>query len=190
MQNTILTEKDYNLFYKSIIYGDIQDIIKASIKSAYRDVCRTITGFSKNKKHNIIFNNANKLLYNEINLLISKNITKQVDFDEWHKDCCDKLKETFENQILNYGQAQKWINMSLKNLSMLNHKLVEDKYEFFHIPIDNYIIDITGIKTSVAWSKISDYNEYIKYQDKFRNLYGGIPLDNEFKSWLKVKNKK
>ena len=45
MKSTILTENDYNMFYKSIIYGNIGDPIRTSIKSAYRDVCRTITGF-------------------------------------------------------------------------------------------------------------------------------------------------
>ena len=189
MVNTVLTENDYNLFYKSVIYGNIDDSISASIKSGYRDVCRTITGFSKNKNHNNIFNNATKLQYDEISLLLSKTISKQDDFDNWHKNCCDKLIKVFENQIFYYGQAQKWINMSLKNLSMIEHKLVEKQYEFFHIPIDNYIIDITGLKTTVAWSRLSNYDEYIEYQNKFRNTYNGIPLDNEFKLWLKAKSK-
>ncbi len=188
MKSTILTENDYNMFYKSIIYGNIRDPISTSIKSAYRDVCRTITGFSKHKNHNSIYNNATKLLYNEISLLLSKNIANQYDFDKWHKNCCDKLIKIFEDQSFGYGQAQKWINMSLKNLSMIEHRLVEKQYEFFHIPIDNYIIDITGIKTSVAWSRISNYKEYIDYQNQFKNKYNGIPLDNEFKLWLKVKN--
>ena len=186
MKKTVLTECDYNLFYKSMIYGNIEDPVRASIRSAYRDLCRTITGFSKIENHNEIFDNAVDLLYEEINLLLSKTITEQDDFDRWHKNCCDKLINVFATQKFYYGQAQKWINMSLKNLSMIEHKLVENQYEFFHIPIDNYIIEITGMKTSVAWSRISDYNEYIEYQNNFRNIYNGIPLDNEFKLWLKA----
>lgn len=187
MQNTVLTESDYNLFYKSIIYGNIEDSISTSIKSAYRDVCRTITGFSKCKDHDTIYDDATKLLHDEISCLSTQNITNQDVFNEWHKNCCDKLIKKFKNQRFCYGQAQKWVNMSFKNLSIIDHKLVEKQYEFFHIPIDNYIINITGIKTSVAWSRISDYNEYIDYQEQFRNKYEGIPLDNEFKLWLKVK---
>ena len=149
-------------------------------------MCRTITGFSKNEEHDNIFNNALRLLYTEINSLLSKTIKEQSEFDKWHKECCDKLIKTFEKQLFSYGQAQKWINMSLKNLSMLEHKLVERQYEFFHIPIDNYIIEITGMKISVAWSRLSNYDEYIEFQKKFRNSYNGIPLDNEFKLWLKA----
>ena len=186
MRKSILTEADYNLFYKSIIYGNVNDSIKSSIKSAYRDVCRTITGFSKMENHDNILNNASSLVYTEINSLLIKKIKEQSDFDKWHKECCDKLISTFDKQLFSYGQAQKWINMSLKNLSMLEHKLIEKQYEFFHVPIDNYIVDITGIKISVAWSRISNYDEYIEFQNKFRDTYEGIPLDNEFKLWLKA----
>lgn len=186
MNKTTLTENDYNMFYKSVLYGNITNPIKISIKSAYRDLCRTITSFSKNPKHNIIYNNAVDLLYDEINLLINKKINNQNEFDRWHKECCDKLINVFENQLFYYGQAQKWINMTLKYISMFEHKLVENQYEFFHIPIDNYIIEITGLKITVAWSRISNYDEYLEYQERFRNKYIGIPLDNEFKLWLKA----
>lgn len=184
---TVLTEKDYCTFYKSVIYGDINsDIIYIAIKSSYRDVCRTITGFSKNEKHDLIFEKAVKTLYNEINKMLSTKITKQFEFDMWHKECCDKMIESFDKQKFYYGQAQKWINMTLKNLSMLEHKKVKKQYEFFHIPIDNYIVEITGDSLSTAWSRLDDYEEYLMYQNNFRNKYDGIPLDNEFKLWLKA----
>ena len=76
--------------------------------------------------------------------------------------------------------------MSLKYLSMIEHKSVENIYGYFHIPIDNYIIEETGIKTSAVWSRITDYSEYLTWQKEFRTLYRGIPLDNEFKLWLKA----
>lgn len=186
MRKTILSEKDYNLFYKSIVFGIIDDSVKVAIRGAYRDVCRTITGFSKHPNHNEIYNDAKDVLEKELNKLIATEISEQQEFDKWHKECCDKLITIFKNQKFYYGQAQKWINMSLKNLSMLEHELVEKNYEFFHIPIDNYIIEATGEKTSVAWSRMEDYKEYIQYQEKFRNKYEGIPLDNEFKLWLEA----
>jgi hypothetical protein len=186
MNKTILTEKDYNLFYKSVVFGKIDDSVKISVKDAYKDLCRTITGFSKNDNHDKIFNNALALLTEEIRKMINFNLNSQENFDKWHKECCDKLIETFKNQKFYYGQAQKWINMSLKNLSMIEHELVEKNYEYFHVPIDNYIINITGIKISVAWSRITNYNEYLNFQKNFRVMYEGIPLDNEFYLWLKA----
>ena len=47
-RNTILNKDDYCNFYKTIIYGNIEDELMSSIKSAYRDMCRTLSGFSKN----------------------------------------------------------------------------------------------------------------------------------------------
>lgn len=186
MRKSILTEKDYNLFYKGALYGKIDDVLKTAIKVSYRDLCRTIRGFSQNIKHDDIFANACNIIYQEVLFILTQNINSQIEFDKWHKKCCDKLIEAFESQEFFYGQAQKWINMCLKYLSMLEHSMVEKQYEYFHVPIDNYIMDVTGIKTSVAWSRLADYNEYLDFQNKFRNLYDGIPLDNEFKLWLKV----
>lgn len=71
----------------------------------------------------------------------------------------------------------------------MDYSLVKNHYEFFHVPIDNYIINITNIKLSVAWSRINDYEEYIKFQKVFSDKYIGIPLDEEFRLWLDAKNK-
>ena len=46
----------------------------------------------------------------------------QEKFDKWHEFACKRLI-TFSNDILTYGQAQKWINMTLKNLSMIDHRI-------------------------------------------------------------------
>ena len=43
---------------------------------------------------------------------------------------------------------------------------------------------------SKPWSKLNDYNEYLKYQDWFRNKYKNeIPLDAEFHLWLEEARK-
>ena len=186
MKKSILTEKDYNLFYKGALYGKIDDPLKTAIRVAYRDLCRTVRGFSKNIRHDEIFSEATRIIYQEVSTLLTQDMYSQDVFDIWHKICCDNVIKAFESQEFYYGQAQKWINMCLKYLSMLEHSLVEKQYEYFHIPIDNYIVDITGIKLSVAWSRLDDYNEYLKFQKNFRKVYEGIPLDNEFKLWLKV----
>ena len=60
-------------------------------------------------------------------------------------------------------------------------------YEFCHVPIDNYILNITGYKLSKPWSKLNDYREYLEYQSWFRNKYpNDIPLDKEFYLWLEA----
>ena len=186
MKNTILTEDDYLQFYKAILYGKIDDVVFSSVKASYKDLCRTITGFAKEENHDQIYESSVKYLVEQIKSLLNITLKTQDEFDSWHKQCCDNLIDIFKPQKFYYGQAQKWINMSLKNLSMLNHKMVKNNYEFFHVPLDNFIFKETGKKTSVSWSKINDYEEYLHYQIWFRKTYDGIPVDIEFKMWLKA----
>ena len=76
--------------------------------------------------------------------------------------------------------------MSLKKLSMIKHDMVDNVHEYCRVPIDNYILNATNYKLSYAWSRISDYNEYLNFQKWFRNRQVDIPLDVEFKMWLDV----
>lgn len=80
--------------------------------------------------------------------------------------------------------------MSLKNLSIINHKKVVSFYEYCHIPIDNYILKATGYKEfKTNWSRIDNYDDYLNFQKWFKNKYKGIPLDEEFMLWIDYKNK-
>ena len=189
IKNTILTEKDYYNFYKTIIYGQVEDELLSSIKSAYRDMYRTLSGFSKNPRKIEIYKKCVDVLYNQIEKLIYKKDINQEFFDKWHLNTCNILIQIFDKQQLFYGQAQKWINMSLKNLSMLNHSKVNHFYEYCHIPVDNYILEETGYKFNTSWSRIDNYKDYLSFQKWFNNNYKGIPLDEEFKLWINHKNK-
>ena len=185
MRKTILTENDYNTFYKAILYGRIDDPLFKAIPVAYRDLCRTIRGFSKHKNHDEIFKNCEEVIYGEISSLLKMSSMDQEHFDKWHEFACKRLI-CFSEDVLTYGQAQKWINMTLKYLSMFDHKVTEKTYEFYHVPIDNYILKSTKYKEfDTAWSKITSYDKYLKFQKWFRETYDGIPLDVEFNMWLK-----
>ena len=191
MKKTILKKDDIDKFYKYVYFGDINNDLNMAIKRAYRDFNRTLSGFANVKNHKEIFNSSVKILNEEIIWLINSKIFTQNEFDNWHKKTCDRLKKIFQEQKFYYGQAQKWINMTLKYYSMLQPKKVEHIYEFFHVPIDRYIIQSTNYTFDCAWSKIDEYDKYLDFQKWFRNKYKGIPLDIEFKIWLnEVLNKK
>ncbi len=83
--------------------------------------------------------------------------------------------------------------MTFKYLHLLEYEDIKNIYEFCHIPIDSYMLNITNYQMSYPWSKLNNYNEYLKYQEWFRNKYKDeIPLDAEFYLWLeearKIKN--
>lgn len=171
-----------------------EDLIELAMTNAYKDLMRTIRGFASNTNNTTIKKNARRCLKKYVNQIINMNITSQEQFDQLHQEACKSLITQFENQTFTIGQAQKWINMTFKYLHLLEYEDVEKVYEYCHIPIDSYMLEITGYQLSKTWSTLNDYKEYIQYQKWFRNKYKNeIPLDIEFYLWLEavrnIKNK-
>ena len=80
--------------------------------------------------------------------------------------------------------------MTFKYLHLLDYPEVQKIYEYCHIPIDSYILNVTNYKMGRAWSKLNDYHEYSEFQNWFRNKYpNDIPLDKEFYLWLEESKK-
>lgn len=90
-----------------------------------------------------------------------------------------------------YGQAQKWINMTLKYLYVLCPDKVENNFFNLHIPIDNYVFSVAQKEFDIKyptkpWSRWESYDYYIEYQILIRNnLTDVVPLKWEFIFWLK-----
>ena len=151
---------------------------------------RTIRSFATNVNNNRIKTNARSFIKESINKIIKSNITTQEQFDKLHQEVCENLIEKFEDQYFTIGQAQKWINMTFKYLHLLEYKDITNIYEFCHIPIDSYMLNITNYQMSKPWSKLNDYDEYLQYQEWFRDKYkNDIPLDVEFYLWLEEAKK-
>lgn len=140
-------------------------IIEAVIKKAYDDA--TLQGAyntkitsddlkdqsrkARKKGIRIIKDNLNKLFYIEFK-----------EYDDWHIQICKSLLINYnkafkkiipdEPQMLfSYGNAQKWVNMTIKYLYILNtifemsgkdrlFSKVDDMARNLHVPVDRYII--------------------------------------------------
>lgn len=189
-------DKDILDYLKAIYFGDLTDPLKEANSRAYRDMNRTIrfnglpdaTRLALREKVNAVFDT-------ELTKLKSDSITSQDEFDAWHHSVSDKIKKLYldEGVKLTYGQAQKWINMTIKYLYMLEANSFDGVFEFLHIPLDNYVFDIArdllGIaRPKVAWSSWDNYDEqYLCYQNLIREkITTGTPLRWEFRYWLKV----
>ena len=144
-------------------------------------------------------------------------------FDTWHESKCAQIidrmnapygdgKKGFLKARFTYGQAQKWVNMTLKYLwllDMLPNGLSEAE---LHVPVDSFILEalketqqfnteenkITGSGESYyyngeAWSAISEYKNYKKLQDGIRNIaekQGISPIQWEGSAWMDVAKKR
>lgn len=165
------------------LFGKINDNKDAAIKRAYRDFNRTLKAFFKDDRDIrkiSIKNKWNEIVHQFIGEILNQSINNQDAFDKLHNAYCEKLIKT-KNEIYNQltlGQAQKWLNMTLKYLIILEEKGIEKNMQFFHIPIDNVIQDILQKEYAInkkfaVWSAISinDYGKYIEYQNEIRDKF-------------------
>lgn len=88
---------------------------------------------------------------------------KKLEFDEWHSALCKTLVKQYsaikieEEELFSYGNAQKWVNMTLKYLYMLYPlyaacdrgcafcetygEMIKRYRRDFHVPVDSYIME-------------------------------------------------
>ena len=191
---TTLTQDEIQKFWIRVYLGTTNDkgLIGAAIYRAYRDFNRTMHGIGE-KQTDETKKFLSDFMLAVVDSLTSKQFVSQLEFDDWHKLKCDELKKVFllyPAFKISYGQAQKWINMTLKYLFALGDNIVNGistNYIYYHIPIDNIIqnkflekYDIP--KLSERWSKIDDYERYLNYQIKVRQtIQNQIPMDVELR---------
>lgn len=145
-------------------------------------------------------------------------VSAGADFDEWHEKACDGICELagtsdcgvdlFENgrESFTYGQAQKWVNMTLKNMLIMGLWEMEEVKKNMHIPLDSYIFKAAAVNNGESihdgdevkglgvlnslgkWSKITNYKEYRAYQKRIRDAVEKtdykFPIDWEGPAWI------
>ena len=174
-------------FLKMLYFGVTDNPFEAASRSAYTDMCRTIRFHGKNGE--ALRKSVDVLLEERIPELIAVDNSEK--FTQWHYSICKQIVEQYEAAGIEFymGQAQKWVNMTLKYLYVLVPDVVEPFYCFLHIPLDNYIMDIAKKQYGVpplttAWSRISDYQDYLDYEQKLMEVIDEVPLNWEFKKWV------
>ena len=186
---------DIMKYLKLLCFGDTSDSkkkYKAAINRAYCDFCRTIRFKDKQqdeKSKSEVKRNIISFVESSIKTA-AKEKDNQVEFDKWHKQTCEGIIKRFSPLAkLNYGQAQKWLNMTLKYLLVLDVEEVTRLIHYLHIPVDNNVIKIAKEEinipaTNLPWSKW-EYNTYVTYQEGLRKAIGdGIsPIIWELDHW-------
>lgn len=188
-------------YLETLCFGgpsDTQDrVISNAVKLAYGDFKRTQNGFSKLSRRNKLQDIRVDLMEKALRFLQKTQFEKQEYFDKWHHGVMDSLIEVSRSYgtVLNFGQAQKWINMAIKYCIILSPEEYIQNLPFFHVPIDRFVL--AGVKKyyglsipkNQVWSKL-DFREYIQFQDEFRvciEKKGISPLEEEFTIWLEAK---
>lgn len=201
MEKKMLEQKDALRFYAFITMRGFE--IDNCISTAYIDVCRTLRGIAKIPDKETLKASASNSISGFIYYTLTKSYT-QATFNVAHKIACDKLIADFNNDFqITYGQAQKWINMSLKYVYYLyisgidEFVITEDQkeklklnYEFFHIPIDEVVLKnarvkgiIKAIREPGCWSQWNNYDTYLACQTALSEEVEESLLDFENRIW-------
>lgn len=192
-----LTEQDVYHFLLNAYFGRVEDPLFVAANSAYLDLNRTI----EFKKSGSISKEIKEKLRTESVGLIKKEIQGiikilepcQIIFDNWHTSLCNAIVKSYTDADIpfHYGQAQKWVNMALKYLSVINRRTTETIQRYLHVPIDSIIIETAEDEFQIdppvhRWSRM-DGPEYVEYQKKLceaiRKRTGLTPILWEFKKW-------
>lgn len=133
------------------------------------------------------------------------------DFDDWHHEMCEKFRACFNDNFenLQYGKAQKIVNMTFKNIYCLNGAESKEAYfEHCHMPLDSLTLEwfyrtanrkkkYTRDKIP-AWSKLCYKSEesapklsYESIQEDIRKHFENsksewTPLTAEFVIWPQI----
>ena len=170
-------------FYRISLFGNEPDSVTAAAKRAYRDFCRTIN-FKKKSDHSRAVEKVVSIF--RVWLLKISEIQSVEGYDKWHKELYGEIKKAFdEYATLTVGQVQKWINMTMKYLIILEEKPEKDITQFLHVPIDSIILKKSGKANffgQIPWSRIDSYSDYMEFQKELRKDYE-TPIEWEFQAW-------
>ncbi len=193
MNEEVLIEPIVLDFLKALYFGDFNNPYQAASKRAYRDMNRTIRfgGVQGSKRENL--RSTIDQFLEEACKQVLQTPQDQDRFDQWHRLISTQICEVYrkENVKLSPGQAQKWINMTLKYLYVLDSSLVAPLLPYLHVPLDNYIFDACYSEFGIAhpntpWSRWETYDEYMNFQLQIRRHVpkGVPPLRWELFLWL------
>lgn len=182
------------------------DSITTISKRAYRDLSRTLHGIGTHPNKADLMEDTHASLHTFVTDL--EKVTNREEFDDLHDTWCLKRMEVFNSFHhtqrgkkfeFTYGQAQKWINMTLKYLAVLNHPAVARVYGYLHVPIDSIVyaeaehpsagITVPRPPGNVSWSRLN-CDQYRKYQQQLQTAIAThnadeiAPLDWEAQAWI------
>lgn len=133
--------------YKTDFNGaDDEMAVDVAVDLAYRDAQRTM-----NKIDNKMRDSAKKAVSNAIKAYLKEKPSPKTkgDFDEKHKNICNKWCKAFEKdgkltEHGNYGKAQKIVNMAFKYLycyySDKNEIEKNDYFKYCHFTLDSFTL--------------------------------------------------
>lgn len=170
--------------------GDAKGV-SCCVYSAYQDACRTFR-FDKKLTLTQIHDNRNYALNNLYNKML-KYLKSDNPNCFNHKKWSDELIKDFSSCTnMNYGKAQKIINMSFKYFYCCDDRPKEKMFYPCHMALDQFTLEWYKEISHVyfdGWSSIEKYELYMAIQNHIRiflskqTKYSKYPILAEFDIW-------
>ena len=190
--------------------SDLDNIKKKNSSQEDKDQADSFISFKTDR-----INNVCKIIIDNINCH-SQNIQSADEFENWHSALCETIKNVMncasvpilkKGNAFTYGQAQKWVNMTLKYLWLLGVLPEHIKPEYLHAPVDSFIIEAAksndtkyGLQISKcpiakdAWSKWNSEDGYLEFQHTVAEKAKSKGFDNalqwEVTAWFEIAKKR
>ena len=188
------SREEYFGFLIRCYFGDGGDPLQLCVRRAYLDLNRTMHGFAGHASAESLRDEAHRKVAEKVAALTQAKAS-QKSFDAWHRRACTDIREHYREgdwDFFTYGQAQKWVNMTLKYVFALGEARLAGYlpyYGFAHIPIDNVFVAaaqaVGGPELPGPWSRLDDYAAYFDLQKCYRDMFApSAPLAAEFRLWL------
>lgn len=143
--------------------NDQATIVHKAVELAYDDA-------TNQGAFNALFNdkeikNGTRKMASVVEKSVKELYESGIAFDDWHKNLCEEICNKYgkicdnnayplANSFFSYGNAQKWVNMTIKNLYVISGAYLavgcKDNKSFFesvasrsdeyHVPLDNIIL--------------------------------------------------
>lgn len=165
-------------------FGESKNLLDAAVNRAYIDMAaHTLRGFKDN--------DLKWKCRWEATIAIKRSIIEypcdKGDFNEWHEYVISQIERKYDPKVLSYGQAQKWLNMTIKYLFVLGkvigykdarldnfvNFLSKTSPDDYFVPVDSYVLKGAGIdKECSSWSTAN--------QDDYERIKSHLVRDKDF----------
>lgn len=178
-------------FIRLMAFGKLDDPLATASRKAYHDLQRTIHySGAEQEIRNDLRMEIDQIVKRDFPYVFAQNGITQVEYDKWHEALCMKIVFIYQQKGFEFhlGQAQKWVNMMMKYLYVIQFPEIERIIPVLHVPIDNYIYQQAEDELHVpringCWSKIDSYELYLDYQNAIRKAVETAPILWEFEAW-------
>ena len=197
---------------------DIDQIVDSAIEKAYLDAVQqgafnTMLNKNNRDQARTAHNNCTKLIKKRVAEVLRFEINAE-QYDSWHNMLCKDLLSQYKDVgigFFEYGNAQKWVNMTMKYLFIIETVLetgslsaIIQLSDVLHVPVDSYIIQNVWEDTDIvlpiiktlkdgsrgtyssgkitSWSKWKE-NEYIDFKESMKHKEP-LPFAWEGPAWI------